>query len=244
MAEAAERNEDWPPLELDVSHLVTEDDEPVDNFFQDKQMNLLTDSLATSWSGARPFLTASDVGIFSTLQDPPLVPDMLLSMGVEFPSDILAKKHRSYYLWHFGKPPDLVIEVVSNAKGGEDTTKLTGYARIKVPYYVIYDPEKILGTRPLRVFQLSPLDYVEQVGAALPGLGLKLTVWNGLYDGLQADWLRWTDKAGNLLLTGQEASLQANNQARAAEEQTRAAEERVRKLEQALREAGIQLPES
>ncbi len=37
----------------------------------------------------------------------------------EIAEDWFAKKHRSYFLWEFGKSPEIVIEVVSNRKGAE-----------------------------------------------------------------------------------------------------------------------------
>jgi Uma2 family endonuclease len=43
----------------------------------------------------------------------------------------------SYFLWEFGKPLEVVIEVVSNTEDGEKHQK---YARMRVIYYVIYDP--------------------------------------------------------------------------------------------------------
>ena len=36
---------------VETAHLITEDDEPVDNLFSEKQQRLLTESLYTSWDG-------------------------------------------------------------------------------------------------------------------------------------------------------------------------------------------------
>lgn len=84
----------------------------------------------------------------------PLVPDFLLSLDVGFPEKIWEKRNRSYFIWRYGKPPDLVLEIVSNRKGGEDGTKLGDYARIRVAYYAIYDPTGSLNKkRRLRVFE-------------------------------------------------------------------------------------------
>ena len=41
--------------------------------------------------------------------------------------------HRSYFVQEHGKPPDVVVEIVSNRRGCEDSNKLEGYARIRVP---------------------------------------------------------------------------------------------------------------
>src|SRR5437660_10302777 len=96
----------WPNIE----HLVTEDEAPVDGLYSEKQMRLLTEPLHTSWPGLgqkRPFLASANVGLFYGLHDPPVVPDVLLSVDVEAPEDLWPKRHRSYFVWEFGKPPDV-----------------------------------------------------------------------------------------------------------------------------------------
>ncbi len=227
MAEPLIASDDFPPAP-DVSHLVTEDDEPLDNFFQDKQADMLVEALRVSWDQGRPFVSAADVGIFSTNRAPALVPDVLLATGVEHLEDPHSKEFRSYFIWNFGKPPEVVIEIVSNDKGGEDTTKLAQYATIKVPYYVIYDPEQLLSARPLRIFQLSGATYVDKVDRFFPEVGLGLTVWPGVFDGMNRKWLRWTDSQGQLLALGQEEKARADQQ-----------QERAEALERKLRELGV-----
>jgi Uma2 family endonuclease len=202
MAESAPTLNDF--IEIPVAHLVTEDEEAVDNFYQDKQAQLLTEVLDCSWPEGRPFVSAADVGIFATNQEAAVVPDVLLSLGVSFPPDILEKSHRSYFIWHFGKPPEVVIEIVSNLEGGEDDAKLQRYARIKVPYYVIWDPKMLLSQRRLRIRQLSGASYVDKVDNWFPEVGLGLCVHRGVYDGMEENWLRWCDQNGQVLLTGKE----------------------------------------
>ena len=110
--------------EPDVQDLITEDDSPVDNLFSEKEQRLLTEPLYSSWVGpgeGRPFLASSNVGIFSMVRTPPIVPDMFLSLDVEMPENWWDKSRRSYFIWEFGKPPELVIEIVSNWEGGEDS---------------------------------------------------------------------------------------------------------------------------
>ncbi len=121
---------DWwaeipPELVPDETQLVTEDDTPVDNIFSEKQQRLLTESLYSSWpgpDGERPFLALANVGLFYALTKAPLVPDVLLSLDVQAPADLWPKAHRSYFLWRYGKVPEVVIEVVSNRKGGKTAT--------------------------------------------------------------------------------------------------------------------------
>ena len=113
----------WADVAPDVQHLITEDDEPVDNLPSEKQQRLLTESLYSSWDGpgdGRPFLAAANVGVFYLARRPAIVPDVLLSLDVEVTDDWWEKEHRSYFLWEFGKPPDLALEIVSNREGEED----------------------------------------------------------------------------------------------------------------------------
>ena len=49
--------------EIDYDRLITEDDEPVDNLFSERQQKLLPDSLYASWNYTKPFLACANVGI-------------------------------------------------------------------------------------------------------------------------------------------------------------------------------------
>jgi Uma2 family endonuclease len=62
---------------------------------------------------------------------------MFLSLDVEIAEDWYDKEHRSYFVWEFGKMPEVVIEIVSNTKGEEAARKLKRYAQIGVLYYLI-----------------------------------------------------------------------------------------------------------
>jgi Uma2 family endonuclease len=53
------------------------------------------------------------------------------------PSTVLClSSFHSYFLWLYGKPPDIVVEIVSNRESGELDHKLGSYARMGVPYYI------------------------------------------------------------------------------------------------------------
>lgn len=104
-------------ISLDIQDLITEDDTPVDNLLSEKQQRLLTEPLYSSWTGpgeGRPFLAAANVGIVYQIHNPAIVPDMFLSLDVQVADDWWQKAHRSYFLWEFGKPPELALEIVSN----------------------------------------------------------------------------------------------------------------------------------
>lgn len=219
----------WPQ----VDHLITEDDTPVDNIFSEKQQRLLTESLYTSWSGPQPFVALANVGLFYALQQSPLVPDVLLSLDVEMPAEVWTKQNRSYFLWGFGKPPEVVIEIVSNQQGREADFKRQKYAQLGIAYCVIFDPIRQLSDTVLRVYGLKDMAYVELENPWLSGVELGLTLWPGRYEDKEDTWLRWCDSQGNLIPTGAE---------RAAQERQRAEQEheRAERLAAQLRALGIE----
>lgn len=120
--------------EPDVSHLTTEDDEPLDNPFSEMQQKLLGDVLQASYEPGVPFVCLANVGLFHKPENTILVPDCMLSLDVKLPEDIWEKGNRAYMVWRFGKPPELVIEVVSNTVGGEEDRKLELYQLMRVSY--------------------------------------------------------------------------------------------------------------
>lgn len=210
-----------PELVPDVEHLVTEDEAPVDNIFSEKQQRLLTESLYSSWDRSR-FVVTANVGMFFAVSKPPYVPDVLLSVNVDVPADPWPKQNRSYFIWEYGKPPDAVIEIVSNRKGGEDAEKLLGYANIGIRYYVIFDPERLLSDEVLRAYQLVGMSYAPLPAPVwLPGIDLGLQLWQGEYEGLDASWLRWADGSGLVIPTGRERAEQERLRAERLAEQLR-----------------------
>jgi len=231
-----------------VEHLVTEDDTPVDNIASAKQQRLLTEPLYSSWSGpgaGRNFLVCSNVGLFYSVRKPPLVPDVFLSLDVEPPPEWWAKQHRSYFYWEYGKPPEVVIEVVSNREGEEAGRKLESYAQIGILYYVIWDPAHEISDQELRVYVLRDKSYVSLPDTWLPLVGLGLVIWTGTFENSREVWLRWSDASGNVIPTGAERAERERQRAehehaRAEHEHERAEQQlsRIQKLEARLRELG------
>jgi Uma2 family endonuclease len=254
--------------ELDISHLVIEDDTPVDNFQSEVQQRLLVEPLYSSKPLPTPFLAAANVGLFYKLKGDPIVPDALLSLGVQRAEDFSQRQNRSYFVWEFGKVPEVCIEIVSNQEGdeltlskksqqkGKQTSKQEIYAQIGVPYYVVFDPlQQIQGETEmrgalLRVWTISPLGYTEltppegivAIGQSiwLAGVGLGLTLWQGQFEeAVTRLWLRWCDRNGQVISTGAEG--QEQERQRAEQERQRAEQERQRaeRLAERLRSMGV-----
>jgi Uma2 family endonuclease len=211
----------------DVSNLITEDDTPVDNLFSEKQMRLLTEPLHASWNPGFPFVVMANVAVYVALNRPAIVPDVLLTTQVEPLPEILEKDHRSYFSWLYeGRAPEVVIEIVSNKKGNELTTKKRSYEHMGVIWYAVHDPMLLLSDEKLKIFCLQGGKYVPQPAAQILGeVGLGLTLWEGEFENTTCSWLRWHTPDGKLVQTGKE---------RGDAEAARAA-----KLAAKLRELGI-----
>ena len=104
MSEVLE-TEVFPPP--DITQVITEDDTPVDNFSSEKQQRLLARVVCSYWGGPgnfRPFLAAAYVGIFSAVSQPPVVPDVFISLEAVRPkrehpvseTTLVRAKHSDY----------------------------------------------------------------------------------------------------------------------------------------------------
>jgi Uma2 family endonuclease len=234
------------PLPVDlhpnIDHIVTEDGAPVDNQFSEKQQRLLAEVLYSSWQPGEPFVAMSNVGLFFAIRTPPFVPDVLVSLGVASPADPFPKKNRSYFVWEYGKPPDLVVEVVSSEEGGEDTVKLQGYAKLGITFYIIYDPEEHLSSKPLRAYRLASGRYELDASESpfFESLGLGVRIWHGVYEDMSQVWLRWTTADGQIMPTGKERAIAEKQRADAEAKRANEAELEATRLKEKLRQLGIE----
>ena len=225
-----------------VSHLVTEDDEPVDNIFSEKQQRLLTEPLYSSWTplpdedqpvSPRPFMAAANVGIFFSVHQRPLVPNMFLSLDIEVNEGWNTDERRSYFVWELGKLPEVVVEIVSNSN--ELGSKLKRYAEWGVTYYVVFDPLHELGETILSVYELGfGKRFRLREDFQLPSLGLSLTLWEGQYEDITETWLRWCDQNGQMIPSGKEGRKAAESRTAQEAERAARAEAEVARLQAEL----------
>lgn len=240
----------------DISHIKVEDGAPVDGFPSEREMRLLVQILHVFpelFGAGRDFLAAANVGLFYALHKPPLVPDVFISLDVKHPGDLHLKQNQTYMVWEYGKVPEVVVEIVSNKKGGELDKKKVDYARLRIPYYVVHDPNLLLSKQEVYVFELRGDQYEERGDHWMPGIGLGVTIWSGEFENMPGRWLRWCDIDGTLLPTGseaaqqaqliaQEASLRAHTEFERAEDALELVEEerqRAARLAAKLRSLGI-----
>ncbi|MEH1872804.1 Uma2 family endonuclease [Nostoc sp.] len=213
----------------DANQLVTENDTPVDNFASEKQQRLLVSSLYSSLQN-QTFLAVANVGIYHTDGQPAIVPDVFLSLDVQVPEKWWEKQNRCYMVWRFGKPPEVVLEIVSNKEGDELGKKLQIYEHMRGSYYIIYDPNQQLGEKVLRIYELRGRRYFETSENWLEQVGLGITLWEGKFEDRQDTWLRWCYQDGTVLLTGDERAEQERQRAEQAEQRTQLLAERLRAM--------------
>jgi Uma2 family endonuclease len=213
--------------------LVTEDHKPVERILVEKLYRLLTHPLYANWpgpEGRRPFLVMANVGLFYKAKTPAVVPDCLLSLNVNYPEDLHVKQGHSYYVWQMGKAPDVVIEIVSDKLGGEDTFKRELYAEIGVPYYAIFDPDHYLSEETLRTYQLNGKKYRPVDPGPWEDVGLGLRLWKGEFEGVEETWLRWCDANGEIIPTGEERAAELAQDLQQRDDRIRQLEREVRRL--------------
>ncbi|NES01944.1 MAG: hypothetical protein F6K22_03320 [Okeania sp. SIO2F4] len=135
---------------------------------------------------------------------------MFLSLNIPGGEQWWKRNVRSYLFWEFGKSPDIVIEIVSPTPGNELGSKLTKYAQLRIPYYVVYNPFQQLSKTFLQVFQLHGSSYIPKNDAWFADVNLGLTLWDGVFENLNGTWLRWCDESGNIIKTGDEIAAEKN----------------------------------
>jgi Uma2 family endonuclease len=214
------------------------DETPVDNELQDLIPGMLKTILAWLWADRTDWFFGVDMGIYYDPEEPPIVPDGFLSLGVERVFD--EELRLSYPLWEEEVVPTLVLEVVSQTYRGEYTKKKAQYARLGVLYYVVYSSRRRRKLH-LEVYKLVNDSYVLQEGNVvwLPELSLGIGIERGIYQGIEREWVYWYDRQGQRWLAPEEIARQEQQQRQEEEQRRQEAEERVRMLEERLRSLGI-----
>ncbi len=204
-----------------------------DDFFMGADLNLYYDARHTSWYKR---------------------PDWFLVLGA-LASESVADSRLSYVMWQEGVAPFLMVELLSPGTEAEDLgqtlrvvgkppTKWQVYEQIlRVPYYVVFDRY----SNQFRMFCLQATEYVELAisgqGFWLKEIELGLGIWSGFYQGMQGQWLRWYDRAGEWIPTNQEKELLANQRADLASQRADRERQRADLLTAKLQELGINADE-
>jgi Uma2 family endonuclease len=181
-----------------ADELPCSDDTPVDNELQELIPGLLKSILQILWADRMDWFFGIDMAIYYHPEQPPIVPDGFLSIGVERFYD--EELRPSYVMWEEQVVPSFVLEVVSGTPGREYTSKLVReasplgneYAKMGVLYYVIYNSKRRRKPK-LEIHKLVNGNYELQNSNPLwmPEIGLGIGDERGDYGGLMRDWLYW-----------------------------------------------------
>lgn len=229
---------------LTEDDLPSDDDEVMETRRHKMQMDLLIETLQP-WIEARPEggFTCGNMFVYYS---PNQVknqdfkgPDFFAALGVS------NRDRKSWVCWQEGKPPDVVIELLSDSTAAFDKTnkKQVYQDRLKTGEYYWFDP---WNPSDWKGFQLQSGTYVElpintQGQMISPVLDLALVRWEGRYSGVDAVWLRWAYRDGTLLPSREEIAMQAQAEAERAQAEAERAEEQVRQVVRNLRQMGMSL---
>ena len=221
-----------------ADELPCSDDTPVDNELQEIIPSLLKSILQILWSDRMDWFFGIDMGIYFHPEQPPIVPDGFLSLGVERFYD--EELRPSYVLWEEQVVPSFVLEVVSVTPGREYTNKLDNYASMGVLYYVIYNSKRRRKPK-LEIHKLVNGRYELQESNPfwMPEIGLGIGYERGEYGGLTRDWLYWYAEDNQRYPTPAEQIRQAKLQIDRDKAQLAQERDRSTRLAARLQELGI-----
>ncbi len=182
--------------------------------FHDQQPQLLKDTFQPPTYTSDHFFVAADLNLYYDRQHEHWYkrPDWFAVVGIS-PFYQGRDLRNSYVVWDEPALPLLMVELLSPGTQNEDLGRTTSlphgpptkwevYEKIlQIPYYVVYSRY----TNEVQFFKLTPTGYVKQPSSTqtlwVPEVQLELGLWDGKYDGLERQWLRWRDVNGQWLPT-------------------------------------------
>jgi Uma2 family endonuclease len=175
-----------------------------------KQMNVLIESLDDAWRDRDDVYVGGNMAVyFSELQAKKndfRGPDVFVVL------DTVRRERKSWVVWgENGRTPNVVIELLSPSTEDVDRgEKMRIYSKLlHVTHYYLFDPmsgvlEGFTLDAVAREYVPTPPD--ESGDVPCPALGLRLGVRHGQVMGVEADWLRWIDKTGQIVPLPEESA--------------------------------------
>ena len=131
-------------------------------------------------------------------------PDVFVVLGVS------AGERKSWVVWEESKGPDIVIELLSDKTAAIDKgeKKRIYQDQLKVAEYYWFDPFEPTDCAGFSLHNgtYEPILPDERGRLISKRLGLALVRWHGVYEDIEATWLRWATLEGELLPTGEETA--------------------------------------
>jgi len=212
--------------------LVYDDREPLETHWHAQQIPLTTHLIRRAMleQGRTDFFTTGNVFVYYSIEQAREValeeeqglekrafrgPDVFWVGGVN-----PARERQLWIAWEEdGRLPDLILELLSPSTARTDrTVKKDLYARVfGTSEYFLYDPDR----RKLEGFRLSTPGIYRPLAPDIQGrlrseqLGMLLGLWDGVWEGQEATWVRLFHPDGSLVPTEGEAESQRAEKAEA-----------------------------
>ena len=214
-AELAALGVEWPPTE---DELPSDDGEPMETQRHALQLQLLLDPLRLFWADRPNVFVGGNMFVYFSLEQVHhrdfRGPDFFVAL------DVPRRERKSWVVWQEGKGPDVVIELLSDSTAAQDKGEKKAIYQdcLRVPEYFWFDPfSGEWAGFALRNGGYEAIAEDSQGYLVSRRLGLALTRWEGIYQEVEARWLRWATPTGAFLPTPQEAMSEAQRQAADAE---------------------------
>jgi Uma2 family endonuclease len=224
-----------PPTE---DELPCDDGMPMETQRHALQMQLLIDPLRLIWADRMDAYVGGNMFIYFSLEQVRHQdfrgPDFFAVLGVP------KRERKSWVVWQEGKGPDVVIELLSESTAAQDKgeKKDIYQDRLRVPEYFWFDPFTAeWGGFTLRNRGYEPLTEDGQGRLTSQCLELALVRWDGVYQDVEARWLRWVTLEGTLLPTPQEVATETQQQAAEAQQHVAEAQQQAAEAQQQAAEA-------
>jgi Uma2 family endonuclease len=225
----------WPPTQ---DELPCDDGMPMETQRHVMQLQLLMDPLRLLWEGRQDVYVGGNMFVYFSLEQVRNKdfrgPDFFAVL------DVPKRERKSWVVWEEGKGPDVVIELSSESTAAQDKgeKKEIYQNRIRVPEYFWFDPfNGEWAGFILQCGRYAPIEEDEQGRLVSQTLGLALVRWDGVYQEVEARWLRWAMLSGALLPTPHEVAIETQHQAAEAQRQTAEAQRQAAEAQHQTAEA-------
>lgn len=212
---------DWQPP-MPPTDLIFDDGETLESNRHRVAMNTLIRSLQQAWSGCNDFFTGGNMFIYYSSAQARnrdfKGPDFFVVRDIDG-----SYPRQGWVVWEEnGRYPDVIVELLSDSTAEVDKgSKKQLYERVfRTPDYFIFDP---FDANSLQGWHLDSSQKYQPLVADSRGwlwcetLGLWLGTWEGTIDRESAQWLRFYDEGGLVLLPEEAAIQRAEQESQRAE---------------------------
>lgn len=219
-----------PPTQDELPY---DDGMPMESQRHVMQLQLLMDPLHLLWEGRQDVYVNGNMFVYFSLEQVRNFrgPDFFVAL------DVPKRERKSWVVWEEGKGPDVIIELLSESTAAHDKGEKKDIYQncLRVPEYYWFDPFSAEWAGfALQHGRYEAIVEDNQGRLISQTLSLALVRWEGVYQEVEARWLRWATLSGALLPTPQEVAVAAQRQVVEAQQQAAEAQQQAATLEAML----------